>query len=49
MSFPKYKDSMYESQKNFFEESTGLDINKLNDLIGNLHPYCYKPEKDASE
>ena len=31
------------------EENTHLDINKLNDLISNLHLYCYEPEKDASK
>ena len=31
------------------EEKTGSDIDELNDLIGNLHPYCYELEKDASE
>ena len=34
---PKYEDNRYESQENFFEKNTDLDINKLNDLIGNLH------------
>ena len=47
--FPEYEDNVYKSQENFFEENTDLDINKLNDLIGNLYPYCYEPEKDASE
>ena len=45
---PKYEDNVNKSQENFFEENTDSDINKLNDLIGNLHPYCYEPEKDAS-
>ena len=49
MSSPEYEDNMYESQENFFEENTDSDIDKLNDLIGNQHPYWYKPEKDASE
>ena len=43
--FPEYDDNVYKSQENSFEENTDLDINKLNDLIGNLHPYCYEPEK----
>ena len=43
--FPDYDDNVYKSQENSFEENTDLDINKLNDLIGNLHPYCYEPEK----
>ena len=47
--FPEYEDNVYKSQENFFEENTDLDIKKLNDLIGNLHPYYYEPEKDASE
>ena len=34
---------------NFIEENTNLDIDELNDFIGNLHLYCYEPEKDASE
>ena len=46
---PKYEDHVNKSQENFFEENTDSDINKLNDLIGNLLPYCYEPEKDASE
>ena len=47
--FPEYEGSVYKSQKNFFEGNTDLHINNFNDLIGNLHPYCYEPEKDASE
>ena len=43
--FPDYDDNVYKSQENSFEENTDLDINKLNDLIGNLHPYCYESEK----
>ena len=46
---PKYEDHVNKSQENFFEENTDSDINKLNDLIGNLHPYCYETEKDASK
>ena len=46
---PEYEGNMNKSQENFFEENTDSDINKLNDLIGNLHPYCYETEKDASE
>ena len=46
---PEYEDNAYKSQENFFEEDTDSHINKFNDLIGNLHPYCYEPEKDASE
>ena len=49
LSSPEYGDNMYESQENFFEENTDSDIGELNDLIGNLHPYCYEPEKDAIE
>ena len=26
-----------------------LNIDELNDLIGNLHPYCCESEKNASE
>ena len=37
---------MYENQENFFDENTDSDINKLNDVIGNLHLYCYESEKD---
>ena len=48
MSSLKYEDT-YEIQRNFFEESTDMDINKLNDLVGNKHLYCYVPEKDAHE
>ena len=44
-SSPEYEDSVYECQKNFSEENTDSDIEELNDLIGNLHPYCCKPEK----
>ena len=33
----------------FSEENTDSDIEELNDLIGNLHPYCCKPEKVASK
>ena len=46
---PEYEDNAYKSQENFFEEDTDSHINKFNDLIGNLHPYLYEPEKDASE
>ena len=49
MSSPEYEDYVYESQENFFEENTVSDIDGLNDLIYNQHPYCYEPEKDASE
>ena len=49
MSSPDYEDNVYQSQENLFEENTDSDINELNDLTGNLHPYCYEPEKDASE
>ena len=49
MSSSEYEDHVYESQENFFEENTDSDIDELNDLIGNLHPYCYEPKKDASE
>ena len=31
------------------KENTDSDIDRLNDLIRNLHPYCYEPKKDASE
>ena len=48
MSSLKYEDT-YEIQRNFFEENTDMDINKLNDLVGNKHLYCYVPEKDAHE
>ena len=48
MSSLKYEDK-YEIQRNFFEENTDMDINKLNDLVGNKHLYCYVPEKDAHE
>ena len=48
-SSPGYEDNVYKSQENFFEENTDSDIGELNDLIGNLHPYCYEPEKDAIE
>ena len=48
-SSPEYEDSVYECQKNFSEENTDSDIEELNDLIGNLHPYCCKPEKVASK
>ena len=44
MSFPEC-----ESQENLFEENADQDIHGLSDLIGNLHSYCYEPEKDASE
>ena len=33
----------------YMNENTDFNINELNDIIGNLHPYCYEPEKDASE
>ena len=46
---PEYEDNVYKSQKNFFEGNTDSHINKFNDLIDNLHPYCHEPEKDASE
>ena len=49
MSSPEYDGNVYESQENFFEENTDSDIDELNDLIGNLHPYCHEPEKDASD
>ena len=49
ISSPEYEDNVYESQENFFEENTDSDIDDLNDLIGNLHRYCYELEKDASE
>ena len=39
MSSSEYEDNVYESQENFFKENTDSDINELNDLIGNLHPY----------
>ena len=45
----EYEDNMRESQENLFEESTDSDIDEINDLIGNLHPYCYEPKKDAIE
>ena len=45
---PEYEDNVYKSRENFFEENTDSDINKKNHLIGNLHPYCYEPEKDVS-
>ena len=48
MSSLKYEGT-YEIQRNFFEENTDMDINKLNDLVGNKHLYCYVPEKDAHE
>ena len=48
-SSPEYEDNMYENQENFFDENTDWDIDKLNDVIGNLHLYCYESEKDASE
>ena len=40
---------MFESEENSFEGHTDSDIDELSDLIGNLHQYCYEPEKDASE
>ena len=40
---------MGESQESLFEENTDSDIDELNDLIGNLYPYCYEPKKDVSE
>ena len=49
MSSPEYEENVYESQKNFFVENIDSDVDELNDLIGNLHPYCYEHEKDASE
>ena len=49
MPSPEYEGNVYESQGNFFEENTDSDIDDLNDLIGNLHSYCYEPEKDVSE
>ena len=49
MSSSGYEDHVYESQENLFEENTDSDIDKLNDLIGNVHLYCYEPEKDANE
>ena len=49
MSCRKYEDNAYESQENVFEKNTDSDIDELNDLIGNLHPYCYESEKNASE
>ena len=30
-------------------KKTDTDINKLNDLVGNKHLYCYVPQKDARE
>ena len=44
-----YEDNMYQSQEKLFDKSFDSDISKLYDLMGKLHPYCYKPEKDASE
>ena len=35
--------------KKIFEKNTDSDIDKLSDLIGNLHLYCYELEEDASE
>ena len=49
MRSPEYEDNVYESQENFFEENTDSDIDELNDLIGNLHPFCYEPEKETSK
>ena len=40
MRSPEYEDNVYESQENFFEENTDSDIDELNDLIDNLHPFC---------
>ena len=40
---------MFKSEENSFEGHTDSDIDELIDLIGNLHQYCYEPEKDASE
>ena len=48
MSSPEYKDNVYETQENLFAENTDSDIDELNDLIGNLHPYCYEPEKEEN-
>ena len=48
-SSPEYEDNAYKGQENFFEENTDSHINKFNDLIGSLRPYCHEPEKDASE
>ena len=45
-SSAEYEDNMYENQENFFDENTDSDIDKLNDVIGNLHLYCYESEKD---
>ena len=36
---------MFESEENSFEGHTDSDIDELSDLIGNLHQYCYEPEK----
>ena len=30
MSLPEYQDNVYESQKNFFEENSDLDMDELN-------------------
>ena len=42
MSSSVDEDNVYENQENVFEENIDSDIHKLNDLIGNLHPYCYE-------
>ena len=49
MSSPEYEGNVYKSWKTFFAENTDSDVDKLNDLIGDLLPYCYDPEKDAIE
>ena len=38
--FAEYEENLYESQENSFEKNTDSDIDELNYLIGNLHPYC---------